>query len=442
MTAGPHEVDAAASVTAADPSRTVREHLDQDVLGWWERYGADDVHGGVRTCLGGDGEVLSEDRYTWSQGRWAWLCALVADEIDAGALTGDAAVWRARARHAADLLAARAVLPGGSTIFCLTRDGDPVPQEGGRLDSSVFADLFAVLGLAGAVRAGATEHLATAERVLVAAERAIHDRTAPTEPYPVPPGYRDLAGPMSLLHAAAELCDVGGGPEVRAVLVRSADTLVGPDGLLGVDRWWEMRPDDAAENDTLLARHVTPGHLLECLWMLVHAARTAPEIAVDPELLEHLALRALETGWDPEHGGLLRYTDRDGGRPRGRRTGEDRYTELLERTWDTKLWWVHAEALYATALLAQHCGSRRLERWYDRVRHWTLATFPAAGGAEWTQIRDRTGAPLEAVVALPLKDPMHVARSLALLGRIRPDATMPSSPSSPARPETDHEVPA
>ncbi|PWD51633.1 N-acylglucosamine 2-epimerase [Serinibacter arcticus] len=415
-------------------STTVREHLQHDVLAWWERHGVDDDRGGVRTCLAGDGRVLTEDRYTWSQGRWAWLAALVADEIDAGRLTGDAERWRERSRATADVLVSRALLATGTTAFQLTVDAVPVPQAGGRIDSSVFADLFAVLGLAGAVRAGATQHLAVAERVLLEAEAAIGARTAPTEPYPVPTGYRDLAGPMTLLHTAAELRRAGGGDAVRGVLLRAAADLVGPHGLLGVGRWWEMRPDDRGDDDdggdtdTLIARHVTPGHLLECLWMLEHAAREEPAIAAEASLLEHLALRALETGWDAENGGLLRYTDRDGGPPRGRSLGEDRYERLVTDTWDTKLWWVHAEAMYTTALLARRCDSPVLADWYDRVADWSLRTFPAPDGQEWTQIRDRSGDPLDAVVALPVKDPLHVARSLILLGHVRPDAVMPTAP--------------
>ena len=53
--------------------------------------------------------------------------------------------------------------------------------------------------------------------------------------------------------------------------------------------------------------------------------------------------------------------------------------------------------------------------WADRVTDYTLETFPEGPGREWTQIRTRTGAPLEKVVALPVKDPFHVARALLLL---------------------------
>ena len=43
-----------------------------------------------------------------------------------------------------------------------------------------------------------------------------------------------------------------------------------------------------------------------------------------------------------------------------------------------------------------------------------MATFPAGTGREWVQIRDRAGGPLNQTVALPVKDPFHVARALLL----------------------------
>jgi N-acylglucosamine 2-epimerase len=55
----------------------------------------------------------------------------------------------------------------------------------------------------------------------------------------------------------------------------------------------------------------------------------------------------------------------------------------------------------------------------DRIEDYTLRTFPDHDHGEWLQIRSRDGSPLDQVVALPVKDPMHIARSLILLNRLR-----------------------
>lgn len=408
---------------------SLRTHLESEVLGWWSREGADDELGGVRTCFTNRGAPLSSEKYTWSQGRWAWTCALVAEEIDAGRLTGDSALWRRRSVRTADFLSQHAFLPDHRTGFRLSELGEKLPDEHGELATSDFADLFAVLGLAGAARsageqpggsdASVATWIAQAEATLESAAASLRHRTAKSAPYPVPTGFRDLAGPMSLLHVAGELHRASASGTASAVLAESRSTLLeGPKAFLGEDAWWELRPDAAADHDTLLVRHVTPGHLLELLWMLVHAGDQHPALTVPDPTLTALALRALETGWDQAEGGLLRYVDRDTGAAPTGRLRETPYEALVQRTWDIKLWWVHAEAMYSTALLAVRTGFHELARWADRMREYTLGTFPDPDGNEWLQIRSRDGSPLDEVVALPVKDPMHIARSLLLLNAL------------------------
>jgi len=410
----------------------LRAHLEKDVLEWWSSEGADDALGGVHTCFSNRGELLSREKYTWSQGRWAWTCALVAEEIDLGRVSGDSALWRERSARTAAFLADHAFLPDGRTSFRLDDHGRHLADEKGEYATSVFADLFAVLGLAGAARTSAADPRAwidQATRTLEQAAVSIRRRTAKSEPYPVPTGFRDLAGPMTLLHVAGELERAAPNESTRRIIDQAHHDLLGDgDTFLGADHWWEFLPDRPSTDDTLLARHVTPGHLLELLWMLVHVADRSDQITVPDALLTSLALRALETGWDQQEGGLLRYTDReDGGRPVGRLL-ETPYEALVQRTWDTKLWWVHAEAVYATSLLAQRTASPELASWARRVREYTFATFPDPDGREWIQIRTRDGQPLDDVVALPVKDPMHIARSLLLLNALETPRTTEETP--------------
>lgn len=406
---------------------SLRTHLERDVLGWWSREGADDILGGVRTCFTTHGEPLSSEKYTWSQGRWASTCALVADEIEAGRIFGDSELWRRRAARTADFLAAHAFLPDHRTSFRLSENGEKLADENGEYATSVFADLFAVLGLAGAARTGgdgADAWIAQAHRTLAVADTSLRDRTAESAPYPVPSDFRDLAGPMTLVHVAGELHRAAPSESSLQVISAARDTLLGgARPFLSEETWWEFRPDRSEDHDTLLARHVTPGHLLELLWMLVHVGDRHPLLAVPESTLSALALRALETGWDEQEGGLLRYVDREsGGKPTGRLV-DSPYEALVQRTWDTKLWWVHAEAMYATALLARRTGSAELARWAGTVSDYTLGTFPAPDQQEWIQIRSRDGSPLDEVVALPVKDPMHISRSLLLLNALHDDPT-------------------
>ena len=406
-------------------------HLLEEILPWWEDHGVDDERGGVRTGFDNAGALTTPDRFTWSQGRWAWTAGELADEADAGRLELDADLWRRRCLATCDRMVAEAVRPDGRTHFRVTEDGVPVPDASGETATSVFADLFLVLGLSAGLRqlpagdARAQLWLDTALRILITAQAAIEDHTATSEPYPVPDGFTDLAGPMTLLHVSAELFRTPQRPEparaVRDWAGRQLEEVHFPDGA-----WREFAPTRAGEDDTLLARHVTPGHLLELLWMMEHALADDPSFTVlTPQRRADYARRAFAVGWDDRDGGVLRYVDRDGGVPRGEPVPGSPYEALVADTWDTKLWWVHAEAVYGLAFYAH--VSPDLADAAARVEKWTMRVFPAAG-QEWIQIRDRAGHPLNRVVALPVKDPFHIARALIFLNRIErnPMTTSPN----------------
>jgi N-acylglucosamine 2-epimerase len=125
---------------------------------------------------------------------------------------------------------------------------------------------------------------------------------------------------------------------------------------------------------------------------------------------------AFEAGWDREFGGIFRYIDREGGKPRGV-PSEERYEQLVVDTWDTKIWWPHAEALFATLLAHRITGDAKFEPMHSTLREYVFHTFPNPDRTigEWIQIRDRQGAPLDKCVALPVKDPYHILQDVLLM---------------------------
>ncbi len=402
--------------------RSTASHLVDDVLAWWLAHGPDDRRGGVFTCWSNGGDrLLSRDKYTWSQGRWVWLMARLARAARLGLVEVDGAACLDRAERTAAFLRDHAVLPDGSTAYLTAEDGTPKPAAAGQgLHSSVFADLFVALGFAAlAAETGRASWGDAADRLLADAARRIAAGTALTEPYPIRAGFRGFSLPMTLVGVGAEVHAATGSRESAATVLRAAREIeaVFMDG----DRIAEMVAADPVDGDTLLARHRTPGHVLEACWFLLQAGDTlrrsgaaADSHLFEPAVLADIAVRSAALGWDEAQSGLFRYVDRDGGEPRGRRTG-DRYEDLVADTWDTKLWWPHAEAMVAMLLLHLETGRADLAAWHDRFAAYTYRVFPQGPGAEWIQIRDRAGAPLAKTVALPVKDPFHIARSLLLM---------------------------
>jgi N-acylglucosamine 2-epimerase len=86
-------------------------------------------------------------------------------------------------------------------------------------------------------------------------------------------------------------------------------------------------------------------------------------------------------------------------------------------TWDTKIWWPHAEALYATLLAYKVTGDAAFDSMHSQLFDYVFLTFPNPDRAigEWIQIRDRQGAPLDKCVALPVKDPYHILQDVLLM---------------------------
>ncbi len=396
----------------------VRAALSECILPFWWRT-IDREQGGIFNCWNNAGtQLIRRDKFTWSQGRFAWLWSRLADFPVREGLPGTEAEYLAQAAKTVEFIEKHAFLPDGRCAFLVSEGGEvmeAVPGAGAA--PSIYADCFVAMGLAEFARVTRDHHrLRAARHVMDSIETRVNSGNFPTHPDPIPPGYRSHAIHMIQLnvalvvHAAARAL---GDPAAGVARERSTalaatifDTFLRPGGRL-VELW----PDSESDHDTVLARHLNPGHALECLWMLLSVAVREGRADWISRASEAV-LAAFQHGWDEEHGGLLHYVDQTGGPPRGR-IGESTYEKSVEGSWGTKLWWVHSEAIYTSLLLYRLTGNGEARRWCERVFEYTMRVFPQRDPAvgEWIQIRDRSGLPLDRVVALPVKDPYHIARN-------------------------------
>lgn len=397
---------------------TARQQLERVILPFWLDRGIDHEFGGFHTCFDNRGrDRTGTDKFTWSQGRFVWLLAHAAERVAAGDLSGAAEDLLGWARRGARFVAEHAIRPDGTCWYATTRDGRPLAESrgGDQPDRSVYADCFAVLGLAELARVERDPSwLALADPVLRRARADILAGTAPTPPYPIPAGHTAYGPKMILVNvllAAAEADRaVGGAGPYREWLAEALDLMIThrlPDGTFA-----ELLP---ASGDALLGRHRVPGHAIEGTWMALAAMDLLDDHRHRDPLLDGIpALCA--SAWDPEFGGLLRYVDAEApDRPRGVDSGSP-YEQGLINTWDTKLWWVHSETAATTMIATRRYGHAESRDWLLRVWDYLITTFPGGDeGEEWIQIRDRAGRPLDQVVALPVKDPFHVTRNLMQL---------------------------
>lgn len=408
-----------------------RSVLRQDLLPFWERA-VDPVRGGVYTCFDNRGERrLSSDKYTWSQGRFLWIWSRLADLCARKLADGDPNLYMEQAERTYRFLRRHALLPNGNCAFLLTEDGEPKePIPGYGYDTSFYADCFVILGYTEYGRvAGDREALRQAALLYESVERRLRAKKVRSEPYPVPDNLASHGYSMIMLNAAQELADAwrsADGGQAERFRHRSAAYM---DDIMMRFRDSQGRirevlaADEAAErdeNERLLLRHLNPGHSLESMWFVMReAAVTGNSESIRKAIVS--VKRALALGWDDEYGGLLRYVDKEGGPPSGRRTmgdnGAERFEALIETTWSMKLWWPHSESLYAALLGYRLSGDDELADWYERLHRYTFAVFPNDDKSvgEWIQIRTREGEPSEQVVALPVKDPYHILRNVMLI---------------------------
>ncbi len=416
-----------------------RAALAQSIVPFWWRT-IDRVHGGVFNCWNNAGTALvSRDKFTWSQGRFVWLWSRLADVTSRGLLPPIAGgAYLAHAEKTVQFLEAHAFLPDGRCAFLLSEDGCIKEALIGRGPApSIYADCFVVMGFAEYARVtGDLRRLDAAWRLFEHIEQRIAAGGFPTHPEPTPEGYDAHGIAMIFLNLTLvlrEACDQLRDVRASAARARSLaaaarifDQFLLPDG-----RIVDMR-SRAGDETTLLSRHHNPGHALEALWMLLTVAHDAGR--ADWLARAHQAIRfSLESAWDAAHGGILHYVDRAGGPPTGIR-GDSAYEKKACASWDTKLWWVHSEAIYATALSYSLTGDAEMGQWYERVWDYSFRVFPQPVRAigEWIQIRDRLGNPLDRVVALPVKDPYHIARNLIQVMELFSGGPKPFSFAAPA----------
>lgn len=401
--------------------------LSNQILSFWLPRCLDTQYGGYVNCFDNSGRnLVSRDKYTWSQGRFVWMFAKLA-QLDAPVFTAaQRAHFLELAKSGRDFLMAHCLLGEDDwrCTFLMEADGTPKKVDGcDTLDMSVYADCFVVIGLAKyAEVAGDEAAYAFADRLYRSICERIDRGDFNTLPYPLSPEYRAHGIPMILsnvtheLHAAAKVLH----PEACAALLRRLDGFTQDILTHFVDENNVIHEVITRENTffpDILGQHANPGHTIEDMWFMVDAADLLHKREVETKACD-IALKAFEIGWDQQMGGLLHFSGIYGGKPEGNlgQTAEEPMCRQLSG-WDDKLWWIHAEALYTSLLCYSRTGDERFLQWHERVFGYTFETFPNRDPEirEWMQIRMRDGRPQEKVVALPVKDPFHITRDLCLI---------------------------
>ncbi|MCE5323006.1 AGE family epimerase/isomerase [bacterium] len=367
-----------------------RSALVSDCIPFWEKNCPDREYGGYFDCLGRDGSVYDSEKFMWMQWRKVWMFCELYNKLE------PRKEWLDLAKLGYDFLTKHGRDEKGRYYFSLARDGRPAMAA-----YSVFSDCFAVMGSAAYYRATGDED--ARKEALRAFDNYLLCETKPKGEWT-----KEMEGiePMKALgfymmkaNLMAVLDECIGGIDACSESINTVRMVM--------DLFWNpefqvmfenVRDDRSFDLDSMRGRHLNPGHAIEAMWFIMNIAARAGE----NDLVQRAAdiiLAELKKGWDPDHGGIFYFMDVLG-KPH------------LELQWDMKLWWVHNEALIATAMAYKLTGSEESAEWFKRIHDWAWERFPDPEYGEWFGYLNRYGEPTHMLKGGKWKSFFHLPRML------------------------------
>lgn len=378
----------------APMAAAVHRHLFEHVLPFWEQH-ALDPQGGLCTCINDAGEILNHEKWLWSQWRAVWVFARIYNTLDRNPR------WLERARSIAAFCLRHGWLESEQGwALLLARDGRVL-----RGYESIYVDGFAAYGLAELYRATGDAEIRrwtirTLDAVLVKLAQP-YDRL-PHFPYPIPPGAKPQGIPMVWSLKFAEAGELLGEPRYLEAARRLADEFFRDHYDAAADCILEFVQQTGGRFAGPQGKVVVPGHVIENMWFQLDVLAKTGGAAVSAAEMHRLTLRHLALGWDREFGGLRLGINHDGSEP------------VAWNFAETKLWWPHTEILISALRGWQDTGQVAFMDWYEKTWQLCLERYVDWKNGEWRQKLNRDLTPMTTVVALPVKDPFHLPRSLIL----------------------------
>ncbi|UNY97737.1 AGE family epimerase/isomerase [Zhouia spongiae] len=369
-------------------SQYYKNKLLKDVIPFWEQHSVDYKNGGYYTCLSKNGGVYDTDKFTWLQGRQAWMFAVLYNNVE------HKEIWLDIAENGVDFLRDHAMDANGNFYFATTQDGRPLVQP-----YNIFSDCFAAMAFAQYAKASKDEDYKELARNTYL--NILKKKDGPKGKYEKRTGVRPLKGfslPMILSNLVLELEDVLSQKEVEETIDFSVNEVMNvflqkDSGLIH-----ENVNPDGSFSDNFEGRLLNPGHGIEAMWFMIDIGSRKNDVGLINKAVKTI-LTILEYSWDKVFGGIYYFMDVKGCPP-----------QQLE--WDQKLWWVHLETLVALAKAFEHTGDRKVWEWYEKVHSYAWSHFADPDNGEWFGYLNREGKPLLTLKGGKWKGCFHVPRAM------------------------------
>jgi len=382
--------------------RNVYDKLKSELLDscvpFWLDHGVDKEYGGVLTCLDRTGQIYSQDKSVWMQGRAGWTFSYIYNHIE------KKEEYLTFAKSCIDFATKYCIDTDGRMFFTVTRDGKPLRKR-----MFWFSETFYIMANAEYyMAAGEKSYLDTAKKYFDFVYKIYKDPSADPftvagKVFPESRNVKTLANPMILLNVAS--------------IMRDADkdrfdyyNTIMTDLIADIKAFYKPEYKAMFENisvkdngvllDNAACRVINPGHDIECAWFVLEEGLKRQDeeiISFATEVFD----TAFERGWDQEYGGIFYFKDVLG-----------LPVEAYEH--DMKLWWTHNEAIIASLMLYQHTGNEKYIKIFHQVMDYAFEHFSDRAYGEWFGYLRRDGKPTEPPCkGHTFKGPFHVMRMLA-----------------------------
>jgi N-acylglucosamine 2-epimerase len=375
-----------------------KDELLNSCVPFWLENGNDKEYGGILNCLDRKGNLYSEDKSVWMQGRAGWTFSYIYNHIDKKQEYLDFA--KSCIDFASDYCIDKT---DGRMFFTVTRDGRPLRKR-----RYWFSETFYIIANAEYyIATKDTAYLETAKKYFDFVYGIYKDPSA--DPYKITPksfaetrNMKSLACPMILLGVASVMRDADTENtnyynDVITGLIEDIKAFYSAEH-------GAMFESITADNKFILSssscRVINPGHDIECSWFLLEEGIKRNDKSII-EFAKTVFDGAFELGWDKEYGGIIYFKDVLG-----------MPVEAYEH--DMKLWWPHNEAVIASLMLFKHTGDKKYKEIFDKVCDYAFEHFSDREYGEWFGYLRRDGKPTEPPCkGHTYKGPFHVMRMLA-----------------------------
>jgi len=373
-----------------------RRELFENIVPFWQKHVVDKECGGYHTCLNRDGSVYEYDKVCmWAPGRVAWTFSHLYNNHE------KKAEWLATARVGVDFLRKHGFAPDGSMYYALTREGRPLAPA-----QDVFTELSTVLGYTEFARATGDEALYGEARELFRRVwarlqepgRAFQPAMAETRPA------RLHGHSMITLNVIQELRRFRQEPDDDIMVEQCIEIMLTLHARKDRKAVMELVGWDGSDLPGHQGRWINPGHMLEGGTFLIHEGQRREKVEWIQAGVEWISW-GFNWGWDKMFGGI--YNDVDLRRFPVPLVGKEPFHSM-------KLWWQHAEALYALLLAYSVTREERFMEAYRQTHRYCDLRFADAQQGEWYGMLDRRGNALSRAKGSDRKNIFHIGRNFFL----------------------------